>query len=98
MAEFGQDRNTQSTVLASLGRASVLLGDYGRALVFWQEYLELPALPVDVPTAYYFLGEAHRGLGDERAARSAYRAAVDTGLDTHYAQLARSRSRTILGA
>jgi tetratricopeptide (TPR) repeat protein len=96
LAEFGQDRNTKSGVLGNLGRTALVLGDYERALGYWQQYLELPPQPVDVPTAYYHLGECRRGLDDFAAARKFYWQATDVGLDTHYAHLAQTRLRTTL--
>jgi tetratricopeptide (TPR) repeat protein len=92
---FAQDRNTRSGVLGNLGRAALALGEYDRALGYWEQYLALPPQPVDLPTAYYHLGECRRGLGDHAAARAAYREAVAPGLDTHYARLAQSRLRAI---
>lgn len=96
LAEYVQDRNTRAVFLSNLGRATLALGLYDRALHYWEQYLDLPPTPVDTPVAYYHLGEALRGLGDEAAARDRYRAAVDTGLDTHYTRLADARLRTVL--
>ena len=93
--EFAQDRNTRAVIFSSLGRAALALGEYDRALGYWQQYLELPPTPVDAPIAYYHLGEALRGLGDEPAARARYQQAVDTGLDTYHARLAEERLRTV---
>jgi tetratricopeptide (TPR) repeat protein len=95
LPEFAQDRNTLSSVLGNLGRAALALGEYGRALDSWRLYLDLPPLPVDLPTAHYHLGECHRGVGDEASAVASYRAAVASGLDTHYARLAKDRLRTL---
>jgi hypothetical protein len=67
-----------------------------RYFIRWEQSLGLPPNPVDLPTAYYHLAEAHRGLGDDSAARSWYREAIATGLDTHYARFAQSRLRNIL--
>ncbi|WP_074308063.1 tetratricopeptide repeat protein [Singulisphaera sp. GP187] len=92
-----QDKNTVSTVLGNLGRAALALGEYGQALDYWRQYLETKPNPVDVPTAHYYIGESHRGLGDESAARVSYREAMATNLETHYVRLAQSRLRTILG-
>ncbi len=96
LEKFPQDFNSHSSVLASLGRAALALGEYSQALHLWTRYLALPPHPVDMPTAYYYLGESHRGLGNLAEAHAAYRQAVDTGLDTHYAQLAQARLRTVL--
>jgi tetratricopeptide (TPR) repeat protein len=95
LEDFAQDRNTRATILGNLGRAALALGEFQRALGYWQQYLDLPATPVDRPVAYYHLGEALRGLGDEAAARARYREAVATGLDTHHARLAEARVRTV---
>ncbi len=95
LIDFAQDRNTRSTVLASLGRATLALAEHGRGIGLWERYLNLPPTPVDVPTALYHLAEAHRGLGDNNAARARYREAIATGLDTHYVHLAESRLRTL---
>jgi tetratricopeptide (TPR) repeat protein len=91
LTEFAQDRSTRLAVLGNLGCAAIAIGDYDRALTYWEEHLAVPALPVDVPTAYFHLGEAHRGRGDELSARDAYRRATDTGLDTWFTRLARTR-------
>jgi tetratricopeptide (TPR) repeat protein len=96
LAEFAQDTNTRGGVLASLGRAALAVGAYDRALVYWEQYRALPPSPVELPVALYHLGEVHKGLGDPSTARSCYRAAVDTGLDTHYTRLARHRLSSIL--
>ncbi len=96
LAEYAQDPNTRAVILSNLGRAALALGVYDRALHFWEQYLALPPTPVDKPIAYYHLGEALRGLGNESAARTRYREAVDTGLDTHYVRLAQSRLRNVL--
>ena len=95
LIEFDRDRGTLSAVLGGIGRAAVALGEFDRAVGYWEEYLDLPAVPVDVPTAHYHLAEARRGLGDGDAARDHYRAAVAPGLETHYARLAESRLRAI---
>ncbi|MDR3634025.1 MAG: tetratricopeptide repeat protein [Isosphaeraceae bacterium] len=97
LEDFAQDRNTCAVILSNLGRAALTLGEYDRALGYWEQYLGLPPTPVDLPIAYYHLGEALRGLGDETAARARYREAVATGLDTYYVQLAEARLRTALG-
>jgi tetratricopeptide (TPR) repeat protein len=96
LTEFAQDANTRAGVLGNLGRAALDLGDYQRALDYWMQVRNLPPQPVDSPIAHYYLGEAHRGLGDDLSARSCYRDALATGLDTHYTRLAQSRLRTIV--
>ena len=95
LAGFAQDRNTRSGVLGNLGRAALLLGEFDRALGYWDDYLAAPPQPVDVPTAHYHLAEAHRGIGDDESARAEYRRAIDTGLMTYYTGLAQSRLRTL---
>ena len=95
LVDFAQDRGTRSAVLAGLGRAALALGEFDRTVGYWEQYLDLPAVPVDVPTAHYHLAEARRGLGDGDAARDHYQAAVATGLETHFARLAESRLRTL---
>jgi len=96
LADFAQDTNTRASVFGNLGRAALALGEYHRALDYWQRYLDLPPQPVDFPIGHYHLGESHRGLGNDASARASYLAAVNTGLDTHYVQLAQSRLRNIL--
>jgi tetratricopeptide (TPR) repeat protein len=95
LAGFTQDRNTRSGVFGNLGRATLALGDFDRALGYWDEYLAAPPQPVDVPTAHYHLAEAYRGLGDNARARAEYRKAIDSGLATHHVALAQSRLRTL---
>jgi tetratricopeptide (TPR) repeat protein len=97
LAAFAQDRNTCAALLANLGRAALTLEEYERALGYWEQYLALPPTPVDLPIAYYHIGEALRGLGDEAKARARYKQAVDTGLDTHHVRLAQGRLRNVLG-
>ncbi len=95
LAGFTQDRNTRSGVFGSLGRATLALGEFDRALGYWDEYLAAPPQPVDFPTGHYHLAEAYRGLGDNVRARAEYRKAIDSGLMTHYVSLAQSRLRTL---
>lgn len=95
LAAFAGDRNTRSGVLGSLGRALLLLGDFDRALGYWDEYLAAPPQPVDFPTGHYHRAEAHRGLGEDAEARAEYRRAIDSGLATYYVGLAQSRLRTL---
>ncbi|HEY2159016.1 MAG TPA: hypothetical protein VGH33_25530, partial [Isosphaeraceae bacterium] len=95
LAGFTQDRNTRSGVFGNLGRATLALGDFDRALGYWDEYLAAPPQPVDFPTGHYHLAEAYRGLGDNARARAEYRKAIDSGLATHYVALAQSRLRTL---
>jgi len=96
LAPFAQDIATRGTVLDSLGRAALALGAHDRALGYWEQFRALPPQPVTLPIALYHLGEAHRGLGAGASARACYKAAIDTGLDTHYVRLAQERLRTIL--
>jgi tetratricopeptide (TPR) repeat protein len=95
LAGFTQDRNTRSGVFGNLGRATLALGDFDRALGYWDEYLAAPPQPVDFPVGHYHLAEAYRGLGDNARARAEYRKAIDSGLFTHYVALAQSRLRTL---
>ncbi len=95
LAGFTQDRNTRSGVLGNLGRATLALGEFDRALGYWDEYLAAPPQPVDFPTGHYHLAEAYRALGDNARARAEYRKAIDSGLMAHYVSLAQSRLRTL---
>jgi len=91
LGEFDRARGTQLILHHSLGKAALALGDPGGAEVYWRRYLDLKPDPVNLPTAWFHLGECRLGLGDRPGARSAYREACAPGLDTHAARLARRR-------
>jgi len=74
-----------------LGRAAVELGDAAAGREHFEACMNLAPDPAEVPRAHYFLGECCRILGDHAGATARWRAAVDTGLDTRFVQLARVR-------
>lgn len=90
-ADFADDVKTRELCLAMAGRARLALGEPAFARDAWEEYLRLEPVPVSRPTAHYHLGECHAQLGDVEAARAAWRAAVDLGIDTHFARQAKRR-------
>ena len=54
-------------------------------------------MPVNQPTAWYFLGECHLSLGDTEAARDAFARAVEPEIDTYHARLAAQRLNELPG-
>ncbi len=87
--ELPNDVSIRKRVLALTGRAALLLNDFARAERDWTDFLDPQADPVDVPAAYYHIGQARLGLGNRQGAREAFEAAVNSGIDSHHARLAR---------
>lgn len=74
-----------------LGQAAFELGETGASRAHWQRYLALQPDPVMSPKAHFYLGECAARDADYDGARSAYRAAIATGMDTDYTRRARQR-------
>jgi tetratricopeptide (TPR) repeat protein len=81
-AEFSHDTSCLRGVLFELGLAACTRGDFQPGLEFWEEYVRLNPQPVQLPTAYFQIGECQRALGKTALAIESYRRSVDCGLDT----------------
>lgn len=94
---FHQDRASQLTVSAHLGRASFVLNDLAEARALFEQYRDCPPDPSGRPSALYWLGEAHLRLGETDAARDFFRQAVAPGIDSLDARRAQSRLNELGG-
>lgn len=90
-ARFADSRATQTSCWALLGRAAWELGDDALCLQLWERFLQLHPDPVDIPRARYYIGLCRARRGDNEAARAAFQAAIDTGLQTYHTQKAEER-------
>jgi tetratricopeptide (TPR) repeat protein len=89
LGDFAGDPSTRRVCLYYLARAACTRGDHQDGIAFWTRYLAAGPDPVYHPTAFFLRGECHRQLGRPSDARTDYRAAAATNLDTHHARLAR---------
>jgi tetratricopeptide (TPR) repeat protein len=88
---FPDSRATQADCWSLLGRAAYELGDDALCLQLWERFLQLRPDPVDVPRAQLYIGQCRARLGDNEAARAAFQAAKDTGLQTYHTHKAQER-------
>ena len=88
---FHQDRASQLTVLAHLGKASFVLNDLADAQTLFRQHLDAPPDPGSRPSALYWLGETHLRLGETDAARDFFRQATAPGIDSLDARRAAAR-------
>ncbi len=93
---YSGDRTTLQVCHAFHARTSRVLGDFDEAIAAWHDYLEQDPSPVDQPGAYYNLGECYLAKGDRAAARAQFQRAVDPGIDSHEAILARKRLASVI--
>jgi tetratricopeptide (TPR) repeat protein len=75
----------------AIGRAAYACGEWGTALTNLRVALAAGVRPVGVARARFAEGECLHRLGRDEEAREAWHRAAETGLDTHYARLARRR-------
>ncbi len=97
LPHFHQDRASQVTVLAHLGKASFVLNDLAEAKALFQQYHDCPPDPSSRPSAHYWLGETHLRLGETDAARDFFRQAVAPGIDSLDARRAQARLNELGG-
>jgi tetratricopeptide (TPR) repeat protein len=95
LVDLADDRNSVTGALSSLGKGACLIHDFERGLDWWKRYLEFKLDLVNLPSGHYHLGLCLEGLGREFEARTAWRQALDLGVDTHYSRLAASRLRSL---
>ena len=94
---FHQDRASQLTVSAHLGRASFVLNDLAEAKALFQQYCHYLPDPSSRPSALYWLGETHLRLGETDTARDFFRQAVAPGIDSLDARRAQARLNELGG-
>jgi tetratricopeptide (TPR) repeat protein len=92
---FDDDRTTQLGTLYCLARAALARSDFARAESLLMRYRDRGPNPVSQPTLFYHLGLSRWEQDDHPGARDWFEQADATGLDTHYARLAR---RMLAGA
>ena len=97
-AQYPGDRTIWEICTSVRARICSTNGDHAAACAAWSEYLSGTIDPIDRPTALYELGECRTHLGDLDGARDAYRQAVETGIESHDARLARRRLAVSEGA
>lgn len=88
---FADSRATQAGCCSMLGRATWELGEDALCLQLWERFLQLPPDPADLPRAHYYIGLCRARRGENEAARAAFQAAIDTGLQTYHTQKAEER-------
>src|SRR5690606_15455162 len=81
------------------GRAYQSLREWDEALRHYRIAVERPGDPLAKwgPWSQLYLGEVYEAMGDEDAARAAYRAALDNETEFDYNQALEQRARTALG-
>lgn len=94
---FHQDRASQTTVSAHLGKASFVLNNLSEAKTLFQQYHDCPPDPGSRPSALYWLGETHLRLGETDTARDFFRQAVAPGIDSLDARRAQGRLNELGG-
>lgn len=82
---------TRKSVWSNLALAFRALGEPENARQNWLEYLELAPDPLQLPRAYFYLGELCEELDDLSAARQWREKAVETGIETFLTQKAREK-------
>ena len=91
LAGYATDAATQKTVLAQIGRASLVLGDLAESRRVWEAYLACKPFPAALPTIYYLQGQTLWRLGETEAARALWAQAAGMGIDSLDARRARAR-------
>jgi tetratricopeptide (TPR) repeat protein len=91
LPRFIQDRATQLGAYGHLGRAAFVTGEFDECKKLFHHYLDCQPNPVGLPSAYYWLGEAHLRLAEVNAAREAFRQALAPGIDSLEARRAQAR-------
>ena len=89
------DRNTRMVVYAAVARSRFYRRAYDDALLMWKRYLDEKPAPVSVPKALFFRGKCWEGKNEPDFARSLWRDALQTGLDTRYTRLAQKHLDTL---
>lgn len=94
---FASDPMVQQAVCADLGMAAYIRGDYEDGVKHLGQFLALKPPPIYELKGYYRRGECYRLMGMVNEARRDYRAAIELGIDSHAARLAKQQYREPVG-